>query len=121
MPVSCSTERSNEMDKYLRNKINPGLVLNEFSSLEAYEEALRFYLQDEFFLQLKEYLDNNDFEMAKDALKGLYILAGDLKLFPLYEALLEIYQDLLEEEYRYLGERYEAMKSIHTSLSEDFL
>ena len=109
MPVSCSTERSNEMDKYLRNKINPGLVLNEFSSLEAYEEALRFYLQDEFFLQLKEYLDNNDFEMAKDALKGLY------------EALLEIYQDLLEEEYRYLGERYEAMKSIHTALSEDFL
>jgi hypothetical protein len=109
------------MDKYTKNKINTGLVLNDFHTIEAYEEALRFYLQDDFFDELKGFLDNNDFEMAKDALKGLYILAGDLKLFPLYESLLEIYQDLLEEEYRYLGERYETMKAIHDALLEDFL
>ena len=109
------------MERYIRNRINTDLVLNEFKTLEAYEETLRFYLQDEFFDELKTFLEENDFEMAKDALKGLYILAGDLKLFRLYEALLEIYQDLLEEEYRYLDERYAAMKEIHDRLKEDFL
>ena len=57
-------------------------------------EVIRVYLEDEFFNDLKKYLEDEDYAMAKDATKGLYLLAMELKLYRLYETLLDIYEDI---------------------------
>ena len=52
--------------------------------------------------------------MAKDAVKGLYILASQLCLFPLYEGLLEVYEDLEFEMYAdVMGHYREMMDRYH--------
>ena len=51
----------------------------------------------------------DDISLAKDAVKGLYILASQLCLFPLYEGLLEVYEDLEYEMYADIREHYRDM------------
>ena len=83
-------------------------------------EVIRVYLEDEFFNDLKKYLEDEDYAMAKDATKGLYLLAMELKLYRLYETLLDIYEDLESELYTDVLKHYEDMYSEYRRLKEEY-
>ena len=86
-------------EKYKSVGLDYDLIIDRFPNIYEYEENVNAYLEDEFFNDLEDMLDNEDYAMAKDAVKGLYILASELCLFPLYERLLEVYEDLEYEMY----------------------
>lgn len=96
-------------NKYKSCGLDYDLIIEKFPDLNQYEETVNAYLDDEFFKDLKGMLENEDYAMAKDAVKGLYILASELCLFPLYEKLLEIYEDLEYEEYKNVMTHYDEM------------
>ncbi len=96
-------------NKYKSCGLDYDLIIEKFPDINQYEETVNAYLDDEFFKDLKGMLENEDYAMAKDAVKGLYILASELCLFPLYEKLLEIYEDLEYEEYRKVMTHYDEM------------
>lgn len=83
-------------------------------------DVVRVYLEDEFFNDLKKFLEEEDYAMAKDATKGLYILAMELKLYHLYETLLDIYEDLESELYTDVLGHYEDMYSEYQRLKEEY-
>jgi hypothetical protein len=56
----------------------------------------------------------------KMQLKGLYVLASELMLFPLYTSLLEIYEDLEYEFYSDLLNHYEEMIKIYKKIEGVF-
>ena len=106
-------------NKYKSVGLNYDIILDKFGNIAYYEENANAYLSDTFFKELEDMLDEEDYAMAKDAVKGLYILAGELCMFPLYESLLEIYEDLEYEmygdvmgHYRAMIETYERIRSI---------
>ena len=83
-------DRINDMrDKYKNCGLNYDLIIEKYPNISEYEETVNAYLDDEFFNEMKIMIEQEDYAMAKDACKGLYILANDLYLFPLYEALLD--------------------------------
>ncbi len=86
-------------NKYASCSLDYDLIRERHPNMDEYEEIVNAYLDDEFFTQLEGMLEEEDYAMAKDAVKGLYILAGELCLFPLYERLLEVYEDLEYEMY----------------------
>ena len=94
----------------------------EVISSEKYDEetlrAIKFYLADEFFDELKNYLETEDYNMAKDVVKGLYILAGEFKFFKLYQCLIDIYEDLMYDEYKSVIDHYEKMYVEYGRLKE---
>ena len=92
--------------------MNYDIIAEKYPDLMEYEEIVNAYLADEFFVQLEQMLQEEDYGMAKDATKGLYILASELCLFPLYERLLEIYEDLEYETYKDLMLHYQDLKEI---------
>ena len=96
------------------------LILDKFRNIYDYEESANAYLSDEFFYQLEEMLDEEDYALAKDAVKGLYILAGDLCMFPLYEALLEVYEDLEYEMYSDVMGHYKDMYAVYEKIRSVF-
>lgn len=82
------------------------------------EKVIKVFLEDEFFYTLKDYIEKEDYALAKDATKGLYNLAGQLSLFRLYELLLDMYEDLEYEEYKDLMAHYEKMIVEYEHLKE---
>jgi len=96
-------------NKYRSCGLDYDLIIEKFPDLNQYEETVNTYLDDEFFKDLEVMLENEDYAMAKDATKGLYILASELCLFPLYERLLEIYEDLEYELYKDVMAHYDDM------------
>ena len=100
-------------NKYASCGLNYDIILERYPNISEYEEIVNAYLDDEFFLQLEEMLETEDYAMAKDAVKGLYILASDLCLFPLYERLLEIYEDLEYGMYGDVLAHYRDMRDSH--------
>ena len=96
-------------NKYASVGLNYDLILEKYPNINYYEETVNAYLDDPFFSELKEMLENEDYALAKDATKGLYILASELCLFPLYEALLDIYEDLKFETYDDVLTHYDEM------------
>ena len=100
-------------EKYKRCGLNYDLIVEKYPNINEYEETVNVYLDDEFFKDLKVMLEEEDYAMAKDAVKGLYVLAGDLCLFPLYETLLELYEDLEYETYDQIMSHYEDMMKAH--------
>ncbi len=88
---------------------------------ETAAEVVRVFLQDDFFEELIDYIQNEDYALAKDAAKGLYILAQELKLFRLYETLIDIYEDIDGEFYRDLPVHYEIMKKEHERLLREYV
>ena len=82
--------------------------------------VIKAYLEDEFFFDIREYLKKEDYALAKDATKGLYILAGELALFYLYDKLLDLYEDLEYEEYDHVLEHYEEMFTVFKRLKEAY-
>ena len=105
--------------KYASVGLNYDLICERFPDVGEYEDTVNAYLADEFFRDLEGMLEEEDYAMAKDAVKGLYILASDLCLFPLYEGLLEVYEDLEFEmytdvmgHYREMMDRYHRIRGI---------
>ncbi len=107
-------------NKYKSVGLDYDLILDKFLNINEYEETANAYLDDEFFRELEAMIDEEDYAMAKDAVKGLYILAGELFMFPLYEALLEIYEDLEYETYADLKNHYSRMFGIYSRIREIF-
>ena len=89
----------------MENELN----LEVMDNTSADAEVIKFYLNDEHFTEIKVFLENEDYAMAKDATKGLYLLAMELRLFKLYETLLDIYDDLEAEFYKDVIGHYEDM------------
>lgn len=96
-------------NKYASCGLNYDLIIEKYPDINEYESIVNTYLDDEFFKDLKTMLIDEDYAMAKDAVKGLYILAGDLYLYPLYETLLEIYEDLEYETYSDMMDHHDEM------------
>ena len=67
----------------------------------------------DFVEEIGTFLENEDYALAKDACKGLFILAQDLCLYPLYITLMEVYEDLCEEEYKDVIKHYDEMKLVY--------
>ena len=106
-------------EKYAKVGLNYDLILEKFPNIDYYEQTVNAYLDDPFFKELKGMLEDEDYALAKDATKGLYILASELCLYPLYEALLDIYEDLEYEthdtvlgHYEDMMEKYNKIRSI---------
>lgn len=100
-------------------KTNIEFSINTSSQID--DETIIFFLEDEFFYDLETFLKEEDYAMAKDAVKGLYILASELKLFTLYQALLEIYEDLEVEFYNDVMTHYKEMMVIHQNLKKEYM
>ena len=96
--------------------MNYDIILERYPNISEYEEIVNTYLDDDFFMELEGMLESEDYAMAKDATKGLYILASELCLFPLYERLLEVYEDLEYEMYQDLMEHYRDMRGTHSRI-----
>ena len=107
-------------NKYASCGLNYDIILQKYPNICEYEEIVNVYLEDEFFAQLEEMLDAEDYAMAKDATKGLYILASELCLFPLYERLLEVYEDLEYETYGDIMAHYADMREIYERIRSIF-
>lgn len=91
-------------NEFEKNAIYIDDIIHKYENIEAYIEAVRVYLDDEFFDELENYYKNNDFEILKDALKGLYILALEFRIMKLYQAILEVYECVVDEEYKNIEE-----------------
>ena len=100
-------------EKYASVGLNYDLILEKYPNINHYEETVNAFLDDPFFKELKDILKDEDYALAKDATKGLYILASELCLYPLYEALLEIYEDLEYESYDDTLNKYNDMFNIY--------
>ena len=107
-------------EKYNKVGLNYDLITSKYLDINEYEEIVNAYLSDPFFEELETYLDNEDYELAKDALKGLYILAQELQLYPLYVALLEIYEDIEEELYKDIPVHYKEMMFVYNNIKGAF-
>lgn len=105
-----------KIDILTRKGINIEEVKHSFPNLKNYEESLKCYLHDDFFTTLDSFVVSQDYAMAKDATKGLMILAQELKVFKLYQALSEVYEDLLEEEYQEINKHLASVTMLHKEL-----
>lgn len=103
-------------DKYSKAGLNFDIIIDKYPDINEYENIVNVYLDDEFFTGLKDYLEEEDYALAKDATKGLYILASDLCLYPLYTSLLEIYEDIEDETYSDCLKHYEEMMKVYKKI-----
>ena len=103
-------------EKYAKVGLDYDLISDKYKDLQEYEEIVNAYLSDPFFRELGDYLDNEDYALAKDATKGLFILAQELFLYPLYLALMEIYEDLEDEIYVDVISHYEEMIEVYEKI-----
>lgn len=102
--------------KYESCGLNYDLIIKKYPNINEYEETVNAYLDDPFFNELQTMLDEEDYALGKDAVKGLYILASDLCLYPLYETLLEIYEDLEYETYDQVFSHYKEMMEVYKKI-----
>ncbi|MBR0462735.1 MAG: hypothetical protein IJJ00_08515 [Erysipelotrichaceae bacterium] len=107
-------------EKYAKVGLNYDLIAGRYPDINEYEEIVNAYLSDPFFEELEDYLDDEDYALAKDALKGLYILAQDLYLYPLYMAIMEVYEDIEEELYMDVMGHYKEMMAVYKKIRGAF-
>lgn len=103
-------------EKYAKVGLNYDLIVEKYPNLDVYEETVNAYFSDPFFKELKDMLQDEDYAIAKDAVKGLYILASELCLYPLYEKLLDIYEDLEYEDYKEVLNKYDDMLNAYNKI-----
>ena len=106
--------------KYQKIGLDYDLIISKYPNINEYEEIVNAYLGDPFFVELEGFINNEDYEMAKDAIKGLFILAQELYLYPLYIALMEIYEDLEEELYTDVIGHYKDMMLVYNKQRNAF-
>ena len=97
------------------------LITEKFPNINEYEQTVNVYLDDDFFIEMKTMIEDEDYALVKDACKGLYILANDLYLFPLYEALLDLYESVEYEEYNNLLSQYKQVMERHSRIRKNFV
>ena len=107
-------------EKYQKIGLNYDLIISKYTNLNEYEEIVNAYLSDPFFNELNGYLDDEDYALAKDATKGLFILAQELYLYPLYIALMEVYEDLEDEIYENVMSHYKDMMKVYEKIRKTF-
>jgi len=107
-------------EKYEKVGLNYDLIIEKYPNLNEYEEIVNAYLSDPFFEELETYLDDEDYALAKDATKGLYILAQEIYLYPLYIALCDIYEDIEEEMYKEVMTHYKDMMVVYNRIKGVF-
>ena len=107
-------------NKFEKAGLNYDLILEKFPNINEYEETVNIYLDDPFFVELKGYIEDEDYALALDACKGLFILAQELYLYPLYIALLDVYEDLNEELYKEVMPHYNEMMNVHRKIKNIF-
>lgn len=107
-------------NKYNKVGLNYDLIVSHYPDLNNYEETVNCYLSDPFFKEMKEMLMSEDYELAKDAVKGLFILAQQLYIYPLYIALMDVYEDLCEEVYEDVRSHYDQVLAIHKEMEGVF-
>lgn len=103
-------------EKYASVGLNYDLILEKYPDINYYEEVVNAYFDDPFFLELKDMIENEDYALAKDATKGLYILASELCLYPLYERLLDMYEDFEYEVYDETIKKYKEMIKVYKKI-----
>lgn len=86
-------------EKYKSVGLDIDQILEKYPNIQEYEEIANAYLADPFFEDINHYLEDEDYELAKDALKGLFVLAQELRMYPLYIKLVDVYEDLDSELY----------------------
>jgi len=107
-------------EKYKSVGLNYDEIIEKYPNLQEYEVTVNAFLSDPFFNELQGYLDDEDYALAKDATKGLFILAQELRLMPLYVALMEIYEDIDEECYSDVQGHYKEMLNVYHKIKEVF-
>ena len=95
--------------KYQKVGLDFDLINSKFKDISEYENTVMIFFDDPNFTDLKTFIEQEDYAMAKDAVKGLYTLSLDLYLMPLYLLLVDIYEDLEYEEYKDLLNKYNLM------------
>lgn len=108
-------------EKYKKCGLNYDLIIDKYHNIDEYEQIVNVYLEDEFFNEMKTMIEENDFEMLKDACKGLYVLANDLYLMPLYESLIDLYECVEYEDYNNLMKEYNTVMDRHTKIRNIFV
>lgn len=103
-------------EKYLKAGLNYDIIISKYPNIQEYEETVNVYLDDPFFKDLEKYLEDYDYELAKDAIKGLFILAQELCLYPLYMALMEIYEDIENEDEKPIMGHYKDMIKVYENI-----
>jgi len=103
-------------EKYETVGLNYDYIKEKYPNINEYEETACAYLSDPFFKELEQMLIDEDYALAKDAIKGLYVLASELCLFPLYETLLELYEDMEYETYEEARGHFEEMMKAYQKI-----
>ena len=96
-------------EKYQQVGLDFDLISSKFKDINEYERTVNSFFEDPYFDELKTFIDDEDWAMAKDVVKGLYSLALELYLMPLYMILVDMYEDLEYENYKDLPQKYEDM------------
>lgn len=109
------------VNKYKKVGLDYDLIVSKYPNLNEYEEIVNAYLSDPFFEELQVMIDDEDYALVKDATKGLFLLAQELYLYPLYLALVEIYEDVEDEIWVDIPRHYKDMYKIYKSIKEVFL
>ena len=108
-------------NKYKAIGLDYDLIHDKYPNINEYEEIVNTYLSDPFFNDLKGYIDNEDYALVKDAAKGLFLLAQELYIYPLYLALVEIYEDVEDETTVELPKHYKEMMEVYKKIKGAFL
>ena len=104
--------------KYKKIGLDYNSIIDKYKNIDVYEEIVNSYLSDPFFNDLKKYIEDKDYALAKDATKGLFILAQDLLLYPLYICLVDLYEDFEDEKYEDVESKYKEMIKVYKNIKE---
>ena len=106
--------------KYKSVGLDYNLIISKYPNIQEYEEIVNTFLSDPFFKELGDYINDEDYELARDACKGLYVLSEQLCLYPLYMSLLEVYEDIEEEIYKDVRGHYDEMYKVYEKIKGAF-
>lgn len=107
--------------KYKNIGLDYDLIVSKYPNLNEYEEVVNAYLSDPFFSEMDKMIDDEDYALLKDATKGLFLLAQELYLYPLYLALVEIFEDLEDELWVDVPRHYKEMMNVYKNIKGAFL
>lgn len=96
------------------------LIKSKYPNISEYEEIVCAFFSDPHFTELKSTLENEDYAMAKDMIKGLSNLSQELCLFNLYYSLVDILEDLEVEEYKDVMKHHDLMFNEYNKLKDVF-
>ena len=106
--------------KYQKVGLDFDLINSKFKDINEYERTVNVFFEDPHFEELKVFIEDGDYGMAKDAVKGLYTLSLELYLMPLYMILVDMYEDLEYENYKDLPNKYNEMYSKYKEIRTIF-